>query len=123
GTVRAVLGIRGEPPAPQDPAPGLDWRSTVELTDKPGEANEYISVSDMERERLGKHPWSLQGGSTPEVLDVINRASLKLGKVASAVGVFGMTNADEVMLAASSDFVRRGVEQGWTRPLVLGDGI
>ncbi|WP_454257313.1 BREX-2 system adenine-specific DNA-methyltransferase PglX [Pseudoxanthomonas mexicana] len=123
GTVRAVLGIRGEPSTPEDPAQGLVWRSIVDLTDKPGEANEYISVSDMERDRLGKHPWSLQGGSTPEVLDVINRASLKLGKVASAVGVFGMTNADEVMLAASSDFVRRGVEQGWTRPLVLGDGI
>jgi len=122
-TVRAVLGIRGEPSTPDDPAQGLVWRSIVELTDRPGESNDYISVSDMARNRLGKHPWSLQGGGAPEVLEVINRASLKLGKVVSAVGVFGMTNADEVMLADSSDFVRRGVEQRWMRPLVLGDGI
>lgn len=122
-TVRAVLGIRGEPSTPDDPAQGLVWRSIVELTDRPGASNEYISVADMDRARLGTHPWSLQGGGAPEVLDVINRAPFKLGGVATAVGVFGMTNADEVMLASPSDFVRSGVEPRWVRPLVLGDGI
>src|SRR5690606_8607846 len=35
-TVRAVLGIRGEPSTPSDPAQGLVWRSIVDLSDRPG---------------------------------------------------------------------------------------
>src|SRR5690606_1102016 len=43
-TVRAVLGIRGEPSAPAEPAKGYVWRSIVENVGTPGTANDYISV-------------------------------------------------------------------------------
>ncbi len=97
GTVRAVLGIRGEPSTPEDPAQGLVWRSIVELTDRPGASNDYISVSDMDRDRLGKHPWSLQGGSTPEVLTVIEAATTaKLSKSIDVIGRTTHTGEDDV---------------------------
>ena len=49
-TVRAVLGIRGEPTTPDDPAQGLVWRSIVRPAgQRPGSQNEFISVTDVER--------------------------------------------------------------------------
>ena len=35
-TVRAVLGVRGEPGQPADPAKGLVWTEIVEHVDDPG---------------------------------------------------------------------------------------
>ena len=40
--VRAVLGIRGEPSTPEEPALGKVWRSIVELLDR---ANRRMSLS------------------------------------------------------------------------------
>src|SRR3546814_5275263 len=77
-TVRAVLGIRGEPSTPEDPARGLVWSSIVELVDRPGHSNEFVSVADMARLRLGSHPWSLQGGGAPALRDRLDSAASKL---------------------------------------------
>lgn len=96
-TVRAVLGIRGEPSTPEDPAQGLVWRSIVELTDRPGASNEYISVTDMDRARLGTHPWSLQGGGAPEVLAAIEAtANAKLSASIDVIGRTTHTGEDDV---------------------------
>lgn len=103
GTVRAVLGIRGEPSTPENPAQGMVWRSIVELTDRPGESNDYISVADMDRARLGKHPWSLQGGAAPGVLEGIDAASTsKLAKHVTEIGFMAITGEDEAYLLGSS---------------------
>ncbi len=47
--IRAVLGIRGEPGTPEDAAQGLVWRSIVDLLERPGSENAYVSVVDQER--------------------------------------------------------------------------
>jgi len=121
-TVRAVLGIRGEPSTPADPAQGLVWRSIVELTDRPGESNEYISVSDMERDRLGKHPWSLQGGSTPEVLDAINgAATTKLSDHVTDTGFGAILGEDDAFMVSESRSDRRRQVGTRVLPLVEGD--
>ncbi len=117
-SVRAVLGIRGEPSTPADPARGLVWSSIVELTDQPGRSNDYISVTDMERTRLAKHPWSLQGGSSPVVLDVINRAAEStLGERATEIGFMAIAGEDEAYLldrtpSKTSSIVWRGFGVG-----------
>lgn len=122
GTVRAVLGIRGEPSTPEDPAQGLVWRSIVDLTDKPGEANEYISVSDMERERLGNHPWSLQGGSTPEVLDAINAtATSRLSDHVTDIGFGAILGEDDAFMVSASRLDPRRHVKTRVLPLVEGD--
>lgn len=61
-TLRAVLGIRGEPSTPADAAEGKVWRSVVNLLEKPGSENAYLSVVDQDRGQYGKHPWSVGGG-------------------------------------------------------------
>lgn len=124
GTVRAVLGIRGEPATPDDPAQGLVWRSIVQLTDRPGESNDYISVADMARERLGKHPWSLQGGSTPEVLDAINAAAIsKLSDHVTDIGFGAILGEDDAFTVSSSSSDRRRAVGTRVLPMVVGDMV
>jgi hypothetical protein len=88
-SVRAVLGIRGEPSTPADPARGLVWLSILELTDQSGCSNDYVSVADMERSRLESHPWSLQGGGAPEVLEAINASGVQ--RLSERIDVIGRT--------------------------------
>lgn len=122
-TLRAVLGIRGEPSTPVDPAKGLVWSSIVELTDQPGRSNDYISVSDMERVRLATHPWSLQGGSAPELLRTIESTEQVLGEVADSIGITAFTLEDDAFLQDAGYLMRRGIRCEDTRPWVEGEGI
>jgi Eco57I restriction-modification methylase len=74
-TVRAVLGIRGEPSAPVEPAQGRVWRSIVEFLDSSGAQNDFVSVTDVPRETFAKHPWSIGGGGVADVKRLIEACS------------------------------------------------
>ena len=54
--LRAVLGIRGEPSTPEEAAQGLVWRSILELLERPGSENAFVSVVDQERGLYARHP-------------------------------------------------------------------
>lgn len=121
-TVRTVMGIKGEPSKPDDAAQGLVWRAIVEQIDRPGSESEFISVSETPRATLSKHPWSIGGGGAADLKDQIESGSSeRLGQIADEMGVFGMTNADESMLAPASAFDRQRVEPNFRRPLIVGD--
>ena len=62
-SIRAVLGVRGEPTQPDDPAKGMVWRAIVDQINEPGSDSEWITVADLPRDRLTSHPWSLSGGA------------------------------------------------------------
>ena len=49
-TVRAVLGVRGEPGQPDNPAKGLVWTQIVDHIDEPGFDGEYVTVTDLDRD-------------------------------------------------------------------------
>lgn len=120
--VRAVMGIKGEPSPPDDPAHGLVWNAILRQIDHPGSESEFVSVANTLRATFCKHPWSIGGGGAADVSEGIAAAATRtLGEVAKEIGVFGMTNADEVMLAPESAFSRKGVEARFTRSMVLGD--
>jgi hypothetical protein len=123
-TVRAVLGIRSEPIAPADPAKGLVWTSIVDYVDRPGATTEYVSVTDMPRDRLATHPWSLSGGGADDLIQIIvGNGSNRLGERASRIGVFGMTNADDVMLASPQSWQRRTGSLARVRRAVTGEEV
>jgi len=123
-TLRAVLGIRGEPSTPADPAHGLVWSSIVQLTDRPGLSNEYISVSDMERARLATHPWSLQGGSAPEVLEAVNDAAAsKLSEHVTDIGFGAILGEDDAFMVSASVSDPRRQTDIRVLPLVEGDTV
>lgn len=100
-TVRAVLGIRGEPVTPEDPAQGRVWASIVRLADHPGQGNDYVSVADLERERLATHPWSLQGGAAPAVLEAIESSAARpLSAWTTGIGVSALTGEDDAYVVS-----------------------
>lgn len=140
--VRTVMGIKGEPSTPVDPSRGLVWSAIVRQIDQAGSESEFVSAGDTPRETLAKHPWSIGGGGAADLkesiedaasctLDAavgIHRFTIAVGerlvtREVRELGVFGMTNADEVMLAPPSAFLRRNVELSYARPLVIGDAV
>lgn len=122
GTVRAALGIRGEPSTPVDPAQGGVWSSIVEQVDQPGSENDFISITDVERGRFAVHPWSLQGGATPAVLAQVTNTDTVLAELTEHIGIGGVTGADDALLFSSAAVTHRlGVE--CTVPLLVGDQV
>ena len=93
--VRAVLGMRGEPSTPADPARGKVWSSILNVIDRPGNESYYVSAADIDRTTLAKHPWSLQGGAAPRLSDRIEaRANSLLGAKCVDVGRTTHTGED-----------------------------
>lgn len=124
GKVRAVLGIKGEPSTPVDPSQGLVWQSIVHHVDQANTQDAFTSVSDVSRATFTSHPWSIGGGGASDVMELIEEnAPHKLSELIDLVGVFGMTNADEVFLADKKSFLRQHVEIDFIRQLQLGDEI
>ncbi|MFD4368676.1 BREX-2 system adenine-specific DNA-methyltransferase PglX [Rhodococcus sp. NPDC058521] len=122
--VHAVLGIQGEPGAPDDPATGKVWTSIVEHVDQAGYEDQWVSIVDLPRDSLRQHPWSLSGGGAVELVTAIeSSAANQLGDIAKRIGVFGMTNCDPAMIIDEETCTRKGLEQAGLRRLVLGDEI
>lgn len=123
-TVRTVMGIKGEPSTPSDPARGLVWSAILEQIDRAGSESEFISVADTARPVFGKHPWSLGGGGASDVKGLIEASgSTTFGSKTVAMGFFGISAADEIMLADAASFRRYGVEQERVRPVISGDEV
>ncbi|MFG2052836.1 BREX-2 system adenine-specific DNA-methyltransferase PglX [Micromonospora sp. NPDC048930] len=123
-TIRAVLGIRGEPEAPVDPAQGLVWRSIVDQLDRPGSETQWVSVVDLPRSTLQRFPVSLSGGGAAELMNAItDRGATVVGDLTRCIGRYAHTGSDE------SYFAPRGTWRRWIkRPesivgLVEGDAI
>jgi hypothetical protein len=123
GAVRAVLRVRDEPGHPDDPRRSLVWTSILDLLDSPGEENIVITVLDLDRSRLARHPWTLGGGGALELKERIDLGRPQLGNVVKTVGVFGMSNADEVLLADLDTLRRYGIESSVTRQAVTGEDV
>ncbi|WP_104090840.1 BREX-2 system adenine-specific DNA-methyltransferase PglX [Cryobacterium sp. N19] len=95
-TVRAALGVRGEPGQPVDPAQGLVWRDIVDHLDQPGYNGTYTSITDLDRSTLAQHPWSLSGGGTGDLKNVIESSGAnKLGQAASEIGIMAVIGEEE----------------------------
>jgi hypothetical protein len=122
-TIRMVMGIRGEPERPSDPSRGLVWTSIATSVDVPGSVTDFISVADLERERLARHPWSIGGGGAADLKVEIGRGRPILRSFVRLIGYTGQTNADDAFLAPRADHERHGVEQSQLRQLVVGDVV
>jgi hypothetical protein len=121
--VRAVLGLRGEPNAPQNPSEGLVWNAIINQVDRLGSESEWVSVSDIDRTSLAKHPWSLSGGGADALLTSINQGRTLLRARNRRIGVFGITAADDVMIAPRHSWVAVARSLHFTRPIVAGENL
>ncbi|TAF23827.1 MAG: BREX-2 system adenine-specific DNA-methyltransferase PglX [Verrucomicrobia bacterium] len=123
GTIRTIMGIKGEPGAPEDPAQGLVWTAILNQVDCSESQSEFVSAADTEREKFRKHPWSLSGGGAADLKELIEKcATTRLEKAADQVGVSGASGEDELyLLPDESTRLRLSIES--TRHLVVADGI
>ena len=121
-SIRTVMGIRGEPGEPADPSRGAVWASILEMLDTPGEENSYITVADVERGTLATHPWSLSGGGASGAFALVEgSAATRLGDHAARIGFFGITGADELLIAPRHVWARRSF--ALHRPHVAGEQV
>jgi hypothetical protein len=97
--VRAVLGVRGEPSQPDDPAKGLVWSAIVDQVGNPGSESAWISVVDKSRSLLESHPWSLSGGGAASVVATIESRPRPLSAVIELpIGRAIRAGADEAFM-------------------------
>jgi hypothetical protein len=123
-TVRAVLGVRGEPGRPDDASTGIVWTDIVEHVDELGWNDEWITVADLSRGQLAKHPWSLTGGGTALLLQHIDTASTGAlsRRISLPVGRSIRAGADEAYMRSQTG-PKRLTRSDWMRPLVLGEAV
>jgi hypothetical protein len=100
-TIRTVMGIRGEPQTPDDPAHGLVWEAILRQIDHVGSESSFVSVGDLPRNTFGTHPWSIGGGGAAELKQRIESAAvLHLCDYESALGRGMHTGLDEAYFAS-----------------------
>ncbi len=122
--IRTIMGIKAEPGLPEDPAQGFVWRAILAQCDIPGSISDFVSAADTSRTSFHRHPWNIGGGGIAELKAQLgDLAETSLGDYADVIGFFGITAADEVMLAAPEDFRRARVEPDLHRRIVDGDEV
>jgi len=122
-TVRAVLGVRGEPTQLPDPAQGMVWHAIVNQVDKPGSESEWVSVVDFPRDHFAKFPWSLTGAGAAGLAEQIATVRDRLGAHIRRVGFYGVLGADDALIASHEAFARRDTESTFERRLIVGDEL
>ena len=76
------------------------------------------------RSRYARHPWSLQGGAAPSVLEAIQlHPKRKLIAVADEIGFAVVTREDDAFRIGTEAALRAGVEPQHIRPLVAGEEV
>ncbi len=122
--VRAVMGIRGEPAIPDDPANGLVWSAIVAQVDRPGSESAFLSVSDVPRVRFQKHPWSIGGGGAAELREQLaEMAPATLGDEVSDIGCVAITREDDCFRIGTGVARRHRVAGDHVRLLVAGEEV
>ncbi|MGI5187643.1 BREX-2 system adenine-specific DNA-methyltransferase PglX [Promicromonospora sp. CA-289599] len=117
-TVRAVLGARGEPGQPEDPAKGRVWTEIREHIDDDEYEGTYITVTSLKRDVLTEHPLSLSAGRF--VKEAVELAPTRLLDIADSIGLLAVTRENEVYLQGRATMRRRGVGDEYGRPLITG---
>ena len=121
--VRAVMGIRGEPATPDDAAQGHVWSAIVSQIDRAGSHGEFVSVSDLPRERFRAHPWTIGGGGVAELKEQLGqRVPDTLGDLVAGIGRTTHTGEDDVFYLQPSCAKTLGLDT-FCIPLVIGENV
>ena len=122
--VLLVMGKRGEPAVPKIPEKGFVWSSIVEGHGTIKFENEFISVSKVDRKRLGKHPWSLQGGGASELKTVIETSSVEnLNTIATSIGFASFTGTDDIYIFEKGVVNTFQLSKTIFKSMVLGESV
>ncbi len=121
--IREVLGVRGEPAPPEDPAQGVVWRSIVENIHRPGIETSWVSVRNGDRDLLIAHPWSLSGDGADELHRRLENAPERLGDLVAGIGPGALLPEDGVHTAGEDVLERARIGAEHRRPAAGGDAV
>jgi hypothetical protein len=122
--VRAVMGKRGESGTPDDPAKGKVWASIEAGWNEVGYETEYVSVAEVPRETLAKHPWSLGGGGASELKARLEKvANDRLGALVTEIGFASFPGTDDAFVNKASVLRRTGTPASFVRPFITGESV
>lgn len=123
-TVRAVMGIRGEPSTPTDPARGCVWTAIITQVDQAGSQSDFVSVSDTSRATFHAHPWSVGGGGAAELKEQLeSTATQSLAGVVPDIGTGAVTREDQAYVIGRGCCRRRQIVDDMIRPIVEGENV
>jgi hypothetical protein len=122
-TLRTVLGIRGEPSTPDNPAKGQVWTSITNFIDKSGEQDSFISSGDSDRVLFCRHPWSIGGGGASELKELIDaHCDNCLGDHVTEAGIMGVTGLDDAFVQPRETFFRMNCRTT-SKAFILGEHV
>jgi hypothetical protein len=122
GTIRTVMGIRGEPSEPDVPELGLVWQAIIRQAKEPGSESEWVSVADTPREKFAAYPWSLAGGGAGALMAAIVGKRPTLGYQISVIGRTTHTGQDEAFYLPSAAIRTRKLSSAAV-PVALGESV
>lgn len=122
-TVRAVMGIRGEPSTPDDPAKGLVWTAITTQVNQPGSQSDFVSVADTPRVTFHAHPWSIGGGGAAELKEQLDSSPhALLGAMFTDTGRTTHTGEDDVFYFPAGALATLRLKSECV-PLVTGEDV
>jgi hypothetical protein len=120
--VRAILGTRGEPAQPLDPAAGVVWCAIVDQVDRPGSSSRWVDSVDLPPTDFAEHPWSLTGGGARDLMRTLtSSATTQLKTRLDSIGMTCLTGEDDALTGPRSALFAR--DEPLTTVLVEGDGV
>ncbi|MEV8440245.1 BREX-2 system adenine-specific DNA-methyltransferase PglX [Actinosynnema sp. NPDC051121] len=121
--VRAVLGVRGEPTLPENPADGLVWSAIVNQAEEKFSESDWVTTAEISRETFSIYPWSLSGGEAVPLFALIDKQSSRLRDKAVSIGRTTATGADDAFFLPDIQTARRLNEADQVRELAVGESI
>ncbi|MGC4896391.1 BREX-2 system adenine-specific DNA-methyltransferase PglX [Micromonospora sp. DT31] len=120
--VRALLGVRGEPAPPQDPARAIVWSAIRTQINGSASESAWVSSVDLPRQQLNSFPWSLAGGGSLGLMTAIERGSRrKLSDEVDNIGFGAVTREDDAFVLNEGALRRFGVPKFYRRAMVEGE--
>ncbi len=120
-TVRAVLGIKGEPSTPADPANGVVWQSILTQVDQANVSDEFTSIADVPRDTFAKHPWSIGGGGASDLKEQIEEFASEVLSDICSIGIGVVTGEDDAYHVTFDYICRHRIPKDSQRGFVSGD--
>ncbi|KAA9380114.1 BREX-2 system adenine-specific DNA-methyltransferase PglX [Microbispora cellulosiformans] len=123
GSIRTVMGIRGEPTQPITPAEGHVWRAIVNQIQYQQSESEWITVATLGRNSFAKHPWTLSGGGAKELAEfIVQNSAQTLDSVSASIGSALITGEDDAYVMPRTGLPNRLQTYPWT-PFIGGDQV
>lgn len=124
GGVRTVMGIKGEPSTPNDPAQGQVWSAILDQIDQTGSESDFVSVTDTPRATFANHPWSIGGGGVAELRERLEEyASLVLKDLGADIGYVAVTRENDAFLLGKDALARLAIDSSHIKQFVDGEVV